>query len=106
MSSNISFNFERLRGRENYDIWFQQAKSYFVIKDYWSVVERKLPDVPSVAPTASNEKARAELTLMIEPYNYGHIASAESAHDAWKELEKAFQSKGLTRKVELLKTLD
>ena len=42
---------------------------------------------------------------MIEPSNFVHIATAESAKDAWNALLNAFEDKGLARKVEPLKRL-
>lgn len=106
MSSNSQLlSFERLRGRENYDVWCKQVKSYLIIKNLWSSVSNGITDKSTPAEKDVDEKALAELTLMIEPYNFGHIANAQTAKCAWYALETAFQSKGLTRKVELLKTL-
>lgn len=42
---------------------------------------------------------------MVESSNFPHIATAETAKDAWNTLLNAFEEKGLTRKVELLKRL-
>lgn len=42
---------------------------------------------------------------MIEPINFAHIATAETAKEAWDALLAAYEDSGLTRKVELLKTL-
>lgn len=53
----------------------------------------------------TNERAIAEITLMVEPNNFAHIATAVTAKDAWKALMNAFEDSGLTRKVELLKQL-
>ena len=61
--------------------------------------------VVAVGDAALNERALAEITLMVDPSNYGHIAMAETAKDAWDALMGAFEDKGLTRKVELLKQL-
>ncbi|XP_073841314.1 uncharacterized protein [Musca autumnalis] len=55
--------------------------------------------------TDLNERALAEITLMVDPNNYGHIAAATTAKEAWTALVKAYEDTGLTRKVELLKQL-
>lgn len=98
-SSQLSCPIERLRGRENFDVWKRQAKSFLVIKGCWKAVTESMPD------TDLNEKALAEITLMIDPNNYGHIAAASTAKDAWTALINAYEDTGLTRKVELLKYL-
>ena len=103
MANNaVGFPLERLRGRENFDVWKRQAKSCLIIKGCWAVVEK---GVVAVGDAALNERALAEITLMVDPSNYGHIAMAETAKDAWDALMGAFEDKGLTRKVELLKIL-
>ncbi|XP_059220048.1 uncharacterized protein LOC131995364 [Stomoxys calcitrans] len=90
---------ERFRGCENFDVWKRLAKSFLVIKGCWKAVIEAMPD------TELNEKALAEITLMVDPNNYGHIAAATTAKDAWTVLINAYEDTGLTRKVELLKQL-
>lgn len=98
-SNQLLCPMEKLRGRENFDVWKRQAKSLLVIKGCWKAVNEEMPD------TELNEKALAEITLMIDPNNYGHIAAATTAKDAWTALINAYEDTGLTRKVELLKQL-
>lgn len=52
-----------------------------------------------------DERALAEITLMIEPINFSHIATAKTAKEAWTALLCAYEFSGLTRKVALLKDL-
>lgn len=105
MSSSNMFPFEKLRGRENFDVWKRHAKSYLVIKHCWKPVEKVLTATATEKELEADERALAELTLMIEPSNFAHIATAKSANAAWKALLAAYEDKGLTRKVELLKQL-
>lgn len=98
----VGFSLERLRGRENFDIWKRQAKSCLVIKGCWKIVQT---GIVVEADAILNERALAEITLMVDPCNYGHIATATSAKDAWDALMNAYEDTGLTRKVELLKQL-
>lgn len=50
-------------------------------------------------------KARAKIVVAAQKQNYGHIQSAETPRQAWENLKNAFEYKGLTRKVGLLRTL-
>lgn len=93
---------ERLKGRENFDVWKRQAKSCLVIKGCWKVVETGSNEG---VDASLNERALAEITLMVESSNYGHIAAAKTAKEAWDALVSAYEDTGLTRKVELLKQL-
>ena len=52
-----------------------------------------------------NERALADITLIVDPCNYGVIAAATNAKDVWDALMRAYGDTGLTRKVELLKQL-
>lgn len=104
-SHSLSFPFEKLRGRENFDVWKRHAKSYLVIKGSWKIIEAGLSDKSTETDCDQNQRALAEITLMIEPINFAHIATAETAKEAWDALLAAYEDSGLTRKVELLKTL-
>lgn len=101
-SNSLCFPFEKLRGRENFDVWRRHAKSCLVIKKCWKVVEN---GVSGEADNDANELALAEITLMIDPSNFAHIATANTAKEAWDSLVRAYEDTGLTRKVELLKQL-
>jgi len=100
--NSSSFPFEKLRGRENFDVWKRHAKSALLIKGCWYVIEK---DVLEAKDSEADARALAEITLMIEPTNFSHIASAATAKDAWNGLLKAYEDKGITRKVELLRQL-
>lgn len=100
--NSLSFPFEKLRGRENFDVWWRHAKSCLIIKNCWKVVNLGVTSQPDIEV---NERALAEITLMIEPSNFAHIATATTAKEAWDALVRAYQDNGLTRKVELLKQL-
>lgn len=104
-SGSLSFPFEKLRGRENFDNWRRNAKSYLVLKSCWKITQNGLSEGSSEKDHDSNERALAEITLMVEPCNFSHIASAVTAKDAWDSLMAAYEDSGLTRKVELLKKL-
>lgn len=50
-------------------------------------------------------KAKAKLILCIDPINYSHIQSANTAKEVWEKLQTSFEDSGLTRKVSLLRTM-
>uniref|UniRef100_A0A1I8NJG4 DUF4219 domain-containing protein n=1 Tax=Musca domestica TaxID=7370 RepID=A0A1I8NJG4_MUSDO len=105
MASALSFPFDKLRGRENFDTWKRQAKSYLILKNSWKIIENGLAVDANEKDKENNEKALAEITLMVEPCNFAHIAKAKSAKKAWQALVSSYEDTGLTRKVELLKQL-
>lgn len=104
-TSSITFPFEKLRGRENFDTWKRHAKSYLVLRNSWKIIEKGLSENRTEKEIESDERAMAEITLMVEPNNFAHIAKAGSAKEAWDAIVAAYEDNGLTRKVELLKQL-
>lgn len=102
MASNISF--DRLRGRENYSEWRVGAKAYLITKNHWDEMEVKLKEEPSASDRSKNQKALADLTLLLEPSLYSYIEDATDAKTAWDTLVGLFENKGAVRKVTLLKS--
>lgn len=104
-SSSLTFPFEKLRVRENFDVWKRHAKSYLVIRHCWKIIETGISANPNDKELKLNERALVEITLMVEPSNFAHIATCAAAKDAWTALVSAYGDSGITRKVELLKQL-
>lgn len=50
-------------------------------------------------------KAKAKIILRIDETLYVYVASANTAREAWENLQEAFEDRGLTRKVGLLRTI-
>lgn len=105
--NNNNNNIQRLRGRENYDTWCVAAKSYLVIKGYWSIVaaEPTIPTNDDGAISEKIEKALSEITLLIEPSCYTHISEKTTAKTAWDALKEAFADGGVCRRIVLLQQL-
>lgn len=100
--ASLKINFEKLRGRENYDTWKISAKSYLTINGYWSCTQ-SIPAAGAADQIVEKHmKALSELTLLIEPSCYSYIVDKENAREAWTALEDAFADSGLGRKVSLL----
>lgn len=103
--STHSVTFEKLRGRENYEIWKRHMKSYLVIKNLWSYTQTVLVSGASAAVKLDDLKCLSEMTLLIEPTAFAHIEGKETAKCAWDALESSLSDSGLSRKVALLKQL-
>lgn len=97
------YKFEKLRGRENYDTWKQAAESYLTIRKHWSIIEKEV--TIDTSNKADDTIAKAELNMPVETINYPYIRQAKTAHEAWKNLESAFEDSGITRKVAVLQAL-
>lgn len=95
-------NFEKLRGRENYDTWKIATKSYLTIKNLWSVIEKE--SSPDDSPE-TNARAISELILLVEQSLYSYIEDSKSASVVWKSLERAFDDSGVSRKITILNHL-
>lgn len=103
MSNKHTLPFNLLKGRENFAEWKTGARAYLRSRGHWSQVTTMLaPDAKDEVKTA-NEKALAELTLLIEPNLYSYIEEFEQAKPAWDALVATYEDKGAARKVTLLK---
>lgn len=95
-------NFEKLKGRENFDEWKISAKSSLIIKDLWKVIEK--PWTPEESPK-SNARAVSEITLMVDPTLYSYIKETKSAREVWDGIARAFDDSGTARKITILNQL-
>lgn len=93
---------EKLIGRENCGTWKFAMRACLEAEDLWGCL---LGEEAYLMDTKKMTKARAKIVLAVQKQNYGHIQSAETPRQAWENLRNAFEDKGLTRKVGLLRTL-
>lgn len=101
--SNLSNGIERLRGRENFQIWKIASKAYLTSKGYWKHFATALSASASAADLSADEKALSELILIVDSSIYSYLDGIEKAKDAWDCLCNIFEDKGAVRKVTLLK---
>lgn len=102
-SSSGALTFDKLKGRENFDIWRVAAKSYLTIKGLWRVIEEEIgPDLWPI----TNARLTSEITLMIEPNLYNYIKETKSANEVWEGIVAAFDDKGTSRRVKILRQLN
>lgn len=93
---------EKLKGRINYDTWKLQVKSYLTIKELYEVIEGDLG--PEESPQ-TNAKCIGEITLLVETSLLSYISNTKSAREVWDNLANAFEDKGTSRKITILRQL-
>lgn len=95
--------FERLKGRENFTEWKTGAKAFLTAKGLGIHITNPLSTSANATETANNQKALAELILLLEPSIYSYVEGINEAKTAWDALVNNFEDKGAVRKVALLK---
>lgn len=89
----------KLKGRENYATWRIAMESCLQMDGLWKAVQG------TEQAEDKRVKAKAKIILSVDETLYVHVASASTASEAWKNLKKAFEDRGLTRKVGLLRKI-
>lgn len=97
--------FPKLKGRENFNTWLTSAKSYLTIKGYSINTKTEIASTATTAEKQADEKALAEITLLLEPQCYTYIEGAKNAKEAWDSINKAFSDTGVCRQLNLLISL-
>lgn len=99
--------FEKLDGRESYNNWKFGMKMALIHENLWYSIEGyPVDETPTEKEkTRKDQKALAKICLMVKPSAYAYVRSAETAEEAWKKLQKAYEDKGLSRRLSLLRTL-
>lgn len=92
---------EKLIGRDNYNTWRFAVMTYLQHEDLWCCIENEDKAVDSKLDL----KAKAKIILLVDSVNYIHIQEAKTAKEVWTNLQKAFDDKGLTRRVGLLRDM-
>ena len=75
--NNTLLPFERLTGRENFTNWKIGAKAYLITKGYYSEMCQGLATDAKPEVCAKNQKALAELTLLVDPCVYSHLEECD-----------------------------
>lgn len=79
------------------------SSTYLVARGHWTSISTALASDASAATKTADQKALAELTLLLDPSLYTYIEDATEAKDAWDILIKIYEDAGAARKVMLLK---
>ena len=91
-SSNGLPCIKRLKSRKYFDSWKFAVQALMEHKGLWEYVKNKVK-AENIGP-AKAIKAKAKSVLLVEPVNYVHINTAETAAEVWKKLCSAFEDSG------------
>lgn len=74
-------------------------KMILIHEDLWECVSEDTGD------TKRKQRAQAKIALAVTPAAIPHIRNAQTAKEAWDNLQRAYEDKGLCRRLGLLRTL-
>ena len=94
MSDLKNLSFERLKGRENFGEWKVGAKAYLITKGHWKYVSTALTSSASEGDITLNQKALAEIILLLDTSLYSYVADCNEAKTAWDTLTSVFEDSG------------
>lgn len=120
-----NFDFEKLRGGQNYHTWQFAMMNYLSLKGLGDCIEHK-PNTPAVpastgvaarpeiihpedvakeTDTGKLSQAKAYLVLGVDASIYVHIQKCDTALGVWNCVKKLYEDRGLSRKIVLLGNL-
>ncbi|KAL0821823.1 hypothetical protein ABMA28_005348 [Loxostege sticticalis] len=107
MAGGVSSNYatipiEKLQGIENYHHWKFYMKNLLIHEDLHDCV---LTQDYSKDNVKKDQKALAKICLSVHTSVQSHVRNAKTAYEAWKNLEAAYEDKGLIRRLSLLRSL-
>ncbi|KPJ13060.1 Copia protein [Papilio machaon] len=94
---------ERLRGSSNYVSWKFSMRMLLILENIWNCVESTSQS--ATTDTQRDQRALARICLSVEPALYQYVRDAKTASEAWNNLAKVFEDRGLYRRVLLLRQL-
>ncbi|KAL0819491.1 hypothetical protein ABMA28_007591 [Loxostege sticticalis] len=95
---------EKLRGSENYSNWKFLMKMILIHEELWCYVENT-GNVDTEVNKQKSQKALAKICLSVQPAVFSHVRNAQTPHEAWNNLKKAFEDSGLCRRLGLLRSV-
>lgn len=93
--------FVKLNGHENYNTWKYFMQKYLEYDDLWEITNGSKQQADEV----KNRLALCKIALMVESNCIPHIRDAKTSKEAWNKLQAAYEDRGLTRRLRLLKKL-
>lgn len=104
-SSNFG-KIAKLDGQSNYNSWKFLMELCLIDEDLWDCVSTQIDaDTATPAEIKKDQRARAKICLSVEPHALIYVRNATTAKGAWDNLKNAFENKGLTRRLSLLRSL-
>lgn len=106
VSASVLPHIKKLDGQNNYNSWKFFMKLYLIHEDLWECVTSNRNDTDlTLKERRRDQKARSKICLMIQPHCLIHVRNDKTAKEVWNSLQNAFENKGLTRRLCLLKKL-
>lgn len=96
---------EKLKGIDNYSTWKFCMKMILIHEDLWDTIDGEQKGTLSDADMKKSQKALARICLSVQTSAFPHVRNAKDAREAWNNLSRAFEDKGLCRRLGLLRTL-
>lgn len=91
---------EKLKGMEDYNNWKFVMKMILMHEDLYECIM-----VDGCKDEKKQQKALAKICLSVGSSALQHVRKATSAYEAWNNLQKAYEDKGLCRRLGLLRSL-
>lgn len=98
---------ELLEGVSNYNNWKFAMRMWLIHEDLWTCIKTELNSEgePVEQSNTKLQKALAKICLFVKPCCYAHVREARTPKEAWNNLQKAYEDKGLIRRLGLLRIL-
>lgn len=96
-----------LRNKDGYCVWKFRMRNYLLHEDLWSTIEGYPAGdlTPASVKVRNDAKALAKICLTVDGAAVTHVRCAKTAAEAWKSLQKAFEDKGMGRRLALERKL-
>lgn len=106
MTENMNLpGIEKLEGSSNYNNWKFCMEMHLIQEDLWECIETDAEGNVKNKDEKKEHKARAKICLSVKSSAYIHIRNAKTAKETWDNLKRAYEDKGLTRRLGLLRIL-
>lgn len=99
MASKIPFAL--LRGRENFDSWRIGAQAYLSTRKLWKWTTKTL-DTSKPDEVEEDTVARGELTLLLDPTLYNHVAKSTTTKAAWKSIVDTYEDSVVDKMLQIV----
>lgn len=98
---------EKLSGRDNFNNWKFAVKMALIHENLWRCIDGYTADDSSTVNERLrlDQRALAKICLMVQPVAYPYVRTAKTAKEAWDNLCKTYEDKGLSRRLTLIRNL-
>ena len=106
-----NFEIQKLQGAEDYHAWKFSMRMFLLGRDLWEIVEGT-ETIDEYETDSDIRKFRrrenhalSKICLSIAPSLHIYVRSAKTSKEAWDNLERRFEEKSLTKKIEYRRKL-